>query len=88
MTDTDTATSPAKWRPVVIRRPYGGGLDGHFLAIHEEHTGSDGSVSITEEAVAAQGDTIEELRESLVRMLKALEAPVKDFDSYGPGSTS
>ena len=54
-------------------------------AIHEAFYDQDkpgDRPSITLEPVAAYGDTIEELRETLQRMLRALDHPVLDYETH------
>lgn len=58
--------------------------DETYYAIHEVYYGVDGadSVSWTDNPVAPYGETIEELRETLERMLKALDKPILEYSKY------
>jgi|14BtaG_2_1085337.scaffolds.fasta_scaffold32907_2 hypothetical protein len=54
------------------------------LAIHEVYYDEDGEPNmVTNDAVGIYGETVEELRETLERMLKSLEAPKLAFESFG-----
>jgi hypothetical protein len=67
------------WNHRVVRRAsvvFGKPVE--VLGIHEVFYGPDGGISWTTEPVAAEGDTLDELRETLERMLKALDQPIID----------
>lgn len=50
------------------------------LGIHEVFYNDDGNpVSWTEEAIGVAGDNLEELREELTHMLRALDKPILDY---------
>ena len=68
--------------------------DEEVYAIHEAYYDGDKPISITEESVNPQGETLEELKRDFVYYLKALEQPVLEFadfdtsDSRRPGSAA
>lgn len=67
------------WNHRVMRHVEG---DEVFFQIHEVYYGiEEGSnqLSWTENAIAPMGETIEDLRFELVRMLEALDKPVLDY---------
>jgi hypothetical protein len=50
-------------------------------AIHEVYYDDDGSIrGMTQDAVSPYGDTPEELKDDLERMLEAISKPILDFD--------
>ena len=54
------------------------------LAIHEVSYDKNGKPNmVTNDAVGIYGETVGELRETLERMLKSLEAPKLAFESFG-----
>jgi hypothetical protein len=56
---------------------------GDFLQIHEVYYDENGMPDmVTEDPVAAGGETIEEVRQVLEWMLAATEKPILDFDSF------
>jgi hypothetical protein len=58
--------------------------DESYYAIHEVYYGVDGpgSVCWTDNPIAPCEGTIEELRETLERMLRALDQPVLEYSKY------
>ena len=72
------------WNHRVVRRVYKveGFPDEVSYSIHEAFYGLKGGVdkpSITDNPVDPYGETLEELREELQLMLRALDAPVLDY---------
>jgi hypothetical protein len=67
------------WNHRVVKRTFEGGEV--IYAIHEAYYDDNKKVwAITEEGVDAHGETMEELKQSLEWMQKALEAPILDYD--------
>ena len=76
------------WNYRVVRRTYPPAKDGtveHILGIHEAyyHDHESEPFTITEERMDPHGETLEELRSDLANMLKALDAPVLEYDEIG-----
>lgn len=72
------------WNHRVVRRVYPNDGEGYVeYAVHEAFYGLDGDnkPSITEEPDSPHGETLEELREDLQRMLRVLDAPVLDYET-------
>jgi len=71
------------WNNRVVRRTWRKGEVGEEVgyAIHEAYYGLDDGVSITIDPIAPYGETLEELRETLQCMLRALDNPVLDYDT-------
>jgi len=73
------------WNHRVVRRTWRKGEvdEEKEYAIHEAYYGrdDDGGISITADHKAPYGETVEELRETLQRMLRALDRPVLDYDT-------
>jgi hypothetical protein len=53
-----------------------------MLQIHEVYYENGTPDMVTEDPVAAGGETIEEVRRALELMLAAIEKPILDFDSF------
>jgi hypothetical protein len=68
------------WNYRVVKRTYKRpiGPVEEVYQVHEAYYLGDNKPFITVDSVAAQGDTVEELRGDLERMLKALDKPVLD----------
>lgn len=75
------------WNHRVVRRVYHAGTDHEEVvyAIHEAYYetkgASSGPCSITTEPKGIVGDNVEDLRETLQQMLKALDNPVLDYET-------
>lgn len=67
------------WNHRVLK--HNAGTEDEYLAIHEAFYGVDGEDDVvwTRDPITVTGETIEELRETLERMLRALETPVLDY---------
>ena len=63
---------------VVKRRVVECGEEIDWFGIHEVFYGLDGGTAWTNEPVAVDGESVEELRETLERMLRALDTPIID----------
>lgn len=63
------------WNHRIVRRTIGGET---LLGIHEVFYGMDDGTGWTDEPVAVIGESVEELRETLGRMLRALDKPIID----------
>lgn len=64
-----------KWNYRIMRHTDAFGRQ--FFAIHEAYYNDHGEVGAwTEEAVGAYGETLEELRDDLEKMIRALDYPV------------
>jgi hypothetical protein len=59
-----------------------------WYTIHEVFYGEDGSLSWTEDEIAPAGESVDELRETLQRMIAALEKPVLDYDAEKDHTTN
>jgi hypothetical protein len=71
------------WNHRVIRRK---NERGEWLSIHEAYYSRRSTKtphSITMEGVSVVGENIEELRETLQRMLRSLDKPILDYDKIG-----
>jgi hypothetical protein len=68
------------WNHRVVRRVYKYEIE---YSIHEAYYGlnKDDKPSITTESIAPYGESMAELRETLQRMLKALDKPVLDYET-------
>jgi hypothetical protein len=64
------------WYPGTEREEFNYAIHETFYGIDDEHT-----TSITIDPTAPQGETLEELRETLQRMLRACDYPVLDYDT-------
>jgi hypothetical protein len=81
------------WNNRVVAKTYRKGepTEETLLEIHEcfyegeasESKPDDVPGSCTVDAVGVHGDTLEELRETLERMLRATKQPVLDYDAIG-----
>ena len=74
------------WNHRVVRWVYKDGAGGEEIGycVHEAFYGLDGDgdkPSITVEPDYPWGETVEELREDLQRMLRSLDAPVLDYET-------
>ena len=71
------------WNHRVVRHRAGTELE--YLAIHEAYYGidSEDDVSWTKNPVSVTGETVEGLRETLERMLRALDTPVLEASPEG-----
>jgi hypothetical protein len=70
------------WNHRVVRRVYPGALDGEVAyQIHEAYYGIEDKPLISTEPDHPHGETPEELREDLERMLRALDKPVLDYET-------
>ena len=70
------------WNHRVMR--HNTGTEDEYLAIHEVYYGMDdedgkGKTGWTQDPVAPYGDTLNELRETLERMLRALDKPIMEY---------
>ena len=74
---------PRTFRYVVMRRPRGDG-DGNFYAIYERHVDDIGFVGYTADPMEPMGDSPEELRADLMKMIAALDGKIYDYDSELP----
>lgn len=64
-----------KWNYRIMRHTDAGGRQ--YYAVHETYYGDAGEVmGSTEEAASVMGETLDEVREELDRMLRALDYPV------------
>jgi hypothetical protein len=65
------------WNHRIIRR------NGRDLAIHEVYYNEAGDPDmVTNDATGIYGETIDELRETLQRMLRALDTPILEYESF------
>lgn len=68
------------WNYRVVRRTYLGvelyGIRAAFDGFYEDRR-----PAFTEEVVEVEGESVDELREMLRRMIEALEKPVLDYDT-------
>ena len=64
------------WRYAITREQFDGE---DFYTIREVYTSPDGSLSWTENAIAARGDGWMEVADDLARMGRAINAPVLDL---------
>ena len=69
------------WNHRVVKRTYPAPSNETFYQIHEAYYGVENKPAITEEPDYPLGESIEELREDLQRMLRALDKPVLDYDT-------
>jgi hypothetical protein len=53
-----------------------------LYAIHEAYYEDDKPISLTEEAVNPQGETLDELKDDFAYYLSALEEPVLEFSDF------
>ena len=60
--------------------------DNHAIwyQIHEVYYTDDKPIGITQDAIAPLGETLEELKEELARMLKACDTPILDYNKDFP----
>lgn len=74
------------WNYRVVRKAYPPGADGtieHALGIHEVYYDDNGDPQmVTEERMDPHGETLDELRADLAHMLKALDAPVLEYEVF------
>ena len=70
------------WNYRVIKKELSGefGYTDTLYAIHEVHYKDGKAVAYSSEPINPMGETPEELREDLKRMLMALERPIFDFE--------
>ena len=71
------------WNHRVVRRSYTH-ADGYVedtYQIHEAYYDVEPKLLLTISGVSAIGNTVQELREDLERMLKALDKPVLDYET-------
>ena len=67
------------WNYRVCKRNY---LSDEYFTIHEVYYNDDGSIwAVTEEAVAAFGDSPKEIKDCLKKMQEALKKDVIDLDT-------
>ena len=66
------------WNHRVVRQRKG---DETWLGIHEAFYGDDGKLSWTENPVDVVGETVDDLRWTLERMLAALDEPIINEDA-------
>lgn len=71
------------WNHRVVKRTYPAPSHETFFQIHEAYYyhGEGKTPSVTVEPTAPVGETLEELRETLQRMLRALDKPVLDYET-------
>ena len=71
------------WNHRVVKRTYPEPSGETFYQIHEAYYGLNGSgkPSITVDPMYAIGESVDELRETLQRMLRALDKPVLDYET-------
>lgn len=70
------------WNHRVMR--HNAGAENEYLAIHEVYYGIDeddnkDKVGWTLDPISVSGETIDELRETLERMLRALDKPIMEY---------
>lgn len=69
------------WQHRVVRRKYDN--DEVFYQMHEYFYGDKiGNPVITTDPINLMGDSVDALRETLGRMLRALDAPVLEWSDY------
>lgn len=74
------------WNHRLVRRTYPDAAQGVWFGIHEAYYDDDGKIyAITEEPVAPCGEAVEELREEISRMARALSAPVVIYEDVVRG---
>lgn len=69
------------WNHRVVKRIYPEPSGETFYQIHEAYYGLEDKPLITTEPKALVGESIDELRETLQRMLRALDKPVLDYET-------
>lgn len=72
------------WNYRVCKTTYTGeGFEEVNYEIHEAYYNKDGSIwAVTQNAVAAHAESVQELKEVLSKMAEALNKPVIDLDDY------
>lgn len=69
------------WNHRVIRNRSEGGEE--WLALHEVYYNESGEPDmVTQEPIVVIGQDLRELRQTLKRMIKALENPILDYESF------
>lgn len=79
------------WNHRLVRRTYVGAKEPEIsLEIHEAYYDDAGKVwAVTQEGVTVHGETVEEVRGTLERMLRCLNAPILDYESIPePGAVA
>ena len=84
---SDGKVTYGKWNHRVVHRVWPETGE-HEYAIHEAHYYEGRGPrempdAVTQNAVQAYGSTLEELRETLERMLRSLDAPVVEYEEVG-----
>lgn len=72
------------WNHRVVKRTWKneGREDDHMYGVHEAYYDENGKVfMITDNPTAPSGDNMEDLKENLEHMVKALEHPILDYDN-------
>jgi len=75
------------WGYRIVHRTYqmpkelGGGVE-HMYAVHEVYWDDGGAYSITEDPVAALGDTFEEAKDDYRLMAEAFRKPVLEWSDF------
>jgi len=72
-------TSNMTWSYRVVHRVANGA---DVYAIHEAYYEDDKPISLTEEAVNPQGETLDELKDDFAYYLSALEEPMLEFSDF------
>ena len=72
------------WNHRVIKHTEKDGIV--WYGVHEVYYTNDKPVACTQEAMNPYGETAEELKEDLERMLRACEKPILDYDTDFPST--
>lgn len=71
------------WNHRILKRTYPGAFVETLYQVHEVYYDDSGKPTMcTENPISVTGETVEEIYETLNRMIKAAEKPVLDWDDF------
>lgn len=74
------------WNHRLIKRKDPNGEEPDYYSIHEVYYNDDGNITgCTMNGVAASGESADEVKKSLNRMIECLDKPILDYDDDIPG---